>query len=387
MSMTGPQPHIFNYFDIERVISGTPFDQAIADEAERLGARHVYVVVGGTLSRETDTLDRLKAALGDRFAGVCNRMASHSPIDQVVDAANDARANKADLILSVGGGSVTDGSKLIVLCLANDVSDTDTLRRYTATGDLEPKAPTVRQVAVPTTLSGGEFNITAGGTDPARHLKQIYRHPLHVPRTVILDPALTVHTPEWLWLSTGIRAVDHVTEDLCSINAVPYVDGTASHALRLLRDGLHRSKEDPTDLEARQNCLTGTWLSMIGSMAGVKRGASHGIGHQLGSTAGVPHGHTSCILLPHVLTYNKPVNATQQEKVSSALDRPGVDASEAIGDLISNLDLPRRLRDVGVERSQFQEIAENAMHDHLIPSNPRKINGPDDVLEILEMAW
>ncbi len=387
MTMNDPQPHIFHYFDIERVISGTPFDRAVADEAERLGARHVYAVVGGTLSRETDTVDRLKTALGDRLAGVCNRMASHSPIDQVVDAANDARANDADLIISVGGGSVTDGSKLIVLCLANDVHDTDTLKRYTATGDLEPKAPTVRQVAVPTTLSGGEFNISAGGTDPVRHLKQIYRHPLHVPRSVILDPALTVHTPEWLWLSTGIRAVDHVTEDLCSINAAPYVDGTASHALRLLREGLHRSKEDPADLEARQNCLTGTWLSMIGSMAGVKRGASHGIGHQLGSTAGVPHGHTSCILLPHVLTFNKPVNAAQQEKVSIALDRPGVDASEAIGDLISGLGLPRRLRDVGVERSQLREIAENAMHDHLIPHNPRKINGPDDVLEILEMAW
>lgn len=385
--MSDPQPHVFNYFDIERVISGTPFDQAVVAEADRLGARHVYAVVGGTLSRETDTVDRLKSALGDRLAGVCNRMASHSPIDQVVDAANDARANKADLILSVGGGSVTDGSKLVVLCLANDVRDTDTLKRYTATGDLEPKTPTVRQIAVPTTLSGGEFNISAGGTDPVRHLKQIYRHPLHVPRSVILDPALTVHTPEWLWLSTGIRAVDHVTEDLCSINAVAYVDGTAAHALRLLRDGLYRSKEDPADLEARQNCLTGTWLSMIGSMAGVRRGASHGIGHQLGSTAGVPHGHTSCILLPHVLTFNKPVNAAQQEKVSIALDRPGDDASEVIGDLISGLGLPRRLRDVGVERSQFREIAENAMHDHLIPSNPRKINGPDDVLEILEMAW
>ena len=380
-------PARFTYFAIDRVVTGLPFDEALPEEAERAGAKRLYLIVGGTLSRETDVMDRLKRRLQDRLVGVCNRMAAHSPLDHVVEAAREARAAKADLIVTVGGGSVTDGGKLVVLCLANDVADMETLRRYNRLGDLKPAAPAIRQIAVPTTLSGGEFNVTAGGTDPVRHVKQTYSHPLMVPRAVILDPALTRHTPEWLWLSTGIRAVDHAVEDICSVAPLPYVDGTAAHALGLLDAGLRRSKQDPADLGARLDCLTGTWLSMIGSMAGVVRGASHGIGHMLGGTADVPHGYTSCVMLPHVLRYNKPVNAAQQRKVSAAFGRPGDDAADAVAGLVASLGLPQRLRDVGVRREQFREIAEKAMHDRYIPANPRKISGPDDIVEILEMAW
>lgn len=378
---------VFTYFDIDRVVFGQPFDAAVLAEADRLNAERIYLIIGGTLSRETDSAARLEQVLKSRLIGVCNRMASHTPLDDVVTAANEARAGGADLILTIGGGSVTDGGKLVVVCLANDIADTETLRLFRTPGDRDIQPPTIRQIAVPTTLSGGEFNVTAGGTDPQRHVKQMYRHPLLIPRVVILDPALALHTPEWLWLSSGIRAVDHAVEDICSIEPHPYVDGTAAHALRLLGRGLPQTRRQPDDLDARLDGMTGTWLSMIGSMAGVKRGASHGIGHMLGGTAGVPHGYTSCIMLPHVLRYNEPINAEQQAAVSIALDRPGDAAADVIGDLISSLGLPRRLRDVGVKREQFPEIAEHAIHDRFIPTNPRKINGPKDVIEILEMAW
>lgn len=381
------EEHRFNYFAIDRVVSGVPFDRAVSEETERQGNQRIFLIVGGTLARETDVVDRLRAALGGRLVGICDRMRAHSPLDDVVAAANQARDANTDVILTVGGGSVTDGGKLVVLCLANGVTKAEKLPLYSATGGETVKAPAIRQIAVPTTLSGGEFNLTAGGTDPARRLKQSYRHPLMVPQAVILDPAITLHTPEWLWLSTGIRAVDHSVEDICSAAPHPYINGTATHALRLLSRGLLRSKEQPDDLKARLDCLMGTWLSMTGPMAGVTRGASHGIGHVLGGTADVPHGYTSCVMLPNVLRYNKPVNAAQQDEVSAALGRPGDDAAGAVGDLISSLGLPRRLRDVGVSREQFPTIAENAMLDRHISTNPRPIGGPEDVLEILEMAW
>ena len=378
---------VFTYFDIDRVVTGQPFDEAIAAEIDHAGARRVFLLVGGTLSRETDTVDRIRAQLKDRLVGVCNTMPSHTPIDQVVAAANEARTAKADLILTVGGGSVTDGGKLMVLCLGNGVTDMETLRRYNSRGDRTTEAPAIRQIAVPTTLSAGEFNKTAGGTDPVRHVKESYAHPLLVPQAIVLDPALTLHTPEWLWLSTGIRAVDHAVEDICSIKAHPYVDGTAAHALTLLNRGLRTVKANPNDLSARLDCQIGTWMSMIGAMAGVVKGASHGIGHMLGGTANVPHGYTSCIMLPHVLRYNKPVNAGQQQKVSVAFGHPEREAADLVHDLVAALGLPTRLRDVGVKREQFQEIAEHSMHDRYIPANPRKIGSPADVVEILEMAW
>ena len=156
-----------------------------------------------------------------------------------------------------------------------------------------------------------------------------------MPRSVILDPADTVHTPEWLFLSTGIRAVDHAVEDICSINAQPLSDGTSLHALRLLSRGLRAVKADPADLEARLDCQLGSWMSIMGSQNGVQKGASHGIGHVLGGTAGVPHGYTSCVMLPPVLRFNEPVNAERQAWVSEALGRPGVKAADAVAELVA----------------------------------------------------
>ena len=321
-------------------------------------------------------------------------MTAHTPRTDVVDAANAARQANADLILTIGGGSVTDGGKMVVLCLANNVTEPDMLEQYrTKTGDdgaqQQPDLiePTIRMVTIPTTLSAGEFNFTAGCTDTSRQVKQMYRHRLLAPISIILDPAVTIHTPQWLWLSTGVRAVDHAVEDLCSIHARSYVDGAAIQALKLLGRGLLACQKDPADLGARLDCLTGAWLSMTGSAAGVSKGASHGIGHVLGGTANVPHGHTSCVMLPNVLRHNHAINAERQAMVSEALGRAGEDAAVVVGDLISDLEQPRTLRDVGVTEDQLAIIAENAMHDRWIHTNPRKISGPDDVREILNLAW
>src|SRR5262249_2895288 len=129
------------------------------------------------------------------------------------------------------------------------------------------KPPTVRQITVPTTLSGGEFSAISGVTDERTRVKELIRHPLVMPRAVALDPAITVHTPEWLWLSTGIRAVDHCVEAICSLKAHAFADAQALHGLSLLARGLPKVKAEPGNLEARLECQMGTWLSM-GPLAG-----------------------------------------------------------------------------------------------------------------------
>ena len=385
---------VFGYPAIERVVFGRPCAETLAEEAVRIGAERVFFIASGTLFANTDLPGRLKAALGSRFAGVAGPIRAHTPRDDVVAAANAARAAGSDLLATVGGGSVTDAGKMAALCLANGITEPGQLDGYyTRIGpdgnrDI-PKiaAPKVRQIAVPTTLSGGEFNANAGAIDTARNLKQSFVHREMVPRVVVLDPAVTVHTPEWLFLSTGIRAVDHAVEDVCSINPQPYVDGTATHALRLLSTGLRRCRADPQDLEARLDCQIGVWLSTTGSAAGVQKGASHAIGHMLGGTAKVPHGHTSCVMLPSVLRWNRPVNAERQAMVSEALGRPGMDAADAVAELIADLGQPGRLREVGVGEDQLDTIAEVTMTDRWTHTNPRKITSPAQVREILDMAW
>jgi maleylacetate reductase len=332
--------------------------------------------------------------LGNHLAGVCAKIGAHTPRTDVVAAANAAREAGADLIVTLGGGSVTDAAKMVGLCLGNGVTDPSQLDSYraqiAADGTMrhpEVKAPRVRSITIPTTLSAGEYTASAGCTDTARHGKESFSHPMMTPRTVILDPDVSVHTPEWLFLSTGIRAVDHAVEDICSINGQPIAEGASFHALRLLGKGLPAVEADPADLGARLECQIGAWMSMVGSQTGVSKGASHVIGHVLGGTADVPHGYTSCVMLPHVLRFNHPVNAGRQARVSEALGRPDEPAAEIVAELISGLGLPTRLRDVGVKPEQLDVIAEGSMHDRWIHTNPRKIDGPAVIRALLDAAW
>jgi alcohol dehydrogenase class IV len=248
------------------------------------------------------------------------------------------------------------------------------------------KPPTVRQVSVPTTLSAGEFSGIAGITNERTHVKEMFGHPRIIPAAVILDPALTVHTPEWLFLSTGIRAVDHCVEGICSNEANPYADAQALRGLSLLTSGLPRVKADPTDLRARLDCQMGSWLSMGPLAAGVPMGASHGIGYVLGAVFDVPHGHTSCIMLPSVLHWNKPVNAARQALAAAAMGQPDGDAADLLDRFIRGLGMPRSLGAVEIGPDQFDRIAQDAMHTPWIPRNPRPIPGPAQVREILELA-
>jgi len=388
-----PQPITVEFRAMERVLSGQPVAEALPAEVARLGARRVLLLASATLNRETDEIARVRAALGAACTGYYEGMPPHTPRDAVLAATEAAREAQAELLVSIGGGSLTDATKMVSLALAHDVrsvDDFEALRFVTHADGTQHRpaltAPTVRMVSVPTTLSAGDFNPLAGCTDPASHAKQAYVHPLMVPRAVILDPAITVYTPEWVWLSTGMRAVDHAVEGLCALECNAYTEGAARQALRLLGEGLRRCKADPRDLDARQACQLGMWLSMAGREANVPMGASHAIGHVLGGTCGVPHGYTTCVMLPSVLRYNAGVNAHRQAIVAEALGHPGAEAAQVVAGLVAELGLPRTLREVGVGPERFREVAEHAMHDRWIHTNPRPIRGPDDVEEILRLA-
>src|SRR5947207_8437419 len=321
---------------MESVTFGRPAAEVVAEEARRREAERVFLMVSGTLNRATDEVAKVRSTLGNRFAGLFDRMPPHTPRHAVVEAAGMARDAGADLIVTVGGGSVTDGAKAVQLCLANDIRSAqaiDGLRPVAGPdGAVGPpptmKPPAVPQITVPTTLSAGEFSAIAGVTDERSRVKELIRHPQIMPRAVVLDPAVTVHTPEWLFLSTGIRAVDHCVEGICSGEANPFGDAQALHGLSLLVRGLERVKADPGDLEARLDCQIGSWLSMGPLAGGVPMGASHGIGYVLGAVFDIPHGHTSCIMLPAVMRWNKPVNAERQALVPAAVGHPGDAAGE-----------------------------------------------------------
>ena len=383
-----------NFGTMDAVVFGKPAAEAVAEEARRLCATRVFLMVSSSLNRNTKEIARVKAALGNRCAAVWDGMPPHTPRSAVLRATEQARAVEADLIVTIGGGSITDGAKAVQMCLANDIRTADAMDALRpvkgADGTVSPpttmQAPTVRQISVPTTISGGEFSAISGVTDERTKVKELLRHPRIMPATVILDPAITHHTPEWLWLSTGVRAVDHCVEGICSGEAHAYGDAQALKGLSLLASGLPRVKNNPADLDARLDCQLGTWLSMGPLSSGVPMGASHGIGYVLGAVFDVPHGHTSCIMLPAVMRWNEPVNADRQALISIAMGRPGDAAAAVLDAFIGGLGMPRSLAAVNIGREHFPRIAEQAMATPWVPRNPRPIKGPTDVREILELA-
>jgi len=374
--------------EMDEVVFGNPAASAIVAQMDRLAASRALLMVSGTLARTTDEITKVRDALGPRCAGVFDAMPPHTPRQAVIDAANLARDVQADLIVTIGGGSITDGAKAVQLCLANDIRTAQDIKTIRVTHGVAPKlkAPAVRQISVPTTIAGGEFSDISGVTNEQTRVKEMLRHPLVVPRAAILDPAITVHTPEWLWLSTGIRAMDHCVEGFCSAEAHPYAEAQALKGLGLLATALPRVKADPRDLDARLDCQLGTWLSMGALTAGVPMGASHGIGYVLGGGFDVPHGYTSCVMLPAVMRWNRPVNAERQAMVAAAMGRPNDEAADVLDAFIRGLGMPRSLREIKVGAEHFDQIARQAMNTPWVPRNPRRIEGPAQVREILDLA-
>lgn len=386
---------IHGHQDIERVVYGKPAGAAVLAEAERLGAKRVFVTTSKSVAQSALVADVVKA-LGERHVGTYAGITAHSPRPCVIEGAKLAAEAAADLIVAVGGGSVIDATKVMLIALWQNATTIEGLDAYRAGRPKDGAAPpaeairpspdAVRMIAVPTTLSAAEFNAFAGVTDLRYGIKESFGHRLIVPRVIVLDPAATLATPMDLMLSTGIKAVDHAVERLCSQQAHPFAIGTASEALKLLAKALPAHKERPDDLETRLDLQFGMWLSIGAGTSGVGVGASHGIGHVLGAACHVPHGHTSCVMLPSVLRWNLPANADRQKRVSEAFGRRDVPAADLVAELVDTLGLPKRLADVGVGRDRFQEIAEKAMHDRAVLNNPRPIKQPAQVVEILELA-
>ena len=376
----------YAYLPLERVVFGQPAAQAAAEEVTRIGARRVFVVCSKSLSRKTAAIREIAAALGPKYAGLFDECIAHTPWPSVIAAADAVRAAHPDLILTVGGGTPIDTVKILQLVLAHGARVAEDLDRLRTPELKEAKPSPVRQVAIPTTLSGAEFSNLGGGTDPRTRIKHSFMGADIGARSVILDPAITLHTPEWLWLSTGIRGVDHAVEALCSVDAHPYCDGLALHALRLFSEGLPRTKASPQDLAARLLCQQASWLA-ASTIARVNYGASHGIGHALGGTADVPHGHTSCIMLPHVMRYNEPATADKQKLIAEALGQPKKSAADAVATLVAALGQPSTLREAGVKREQLAAVAAASMKNRWVLSNPRPIRTEQDVMRLLEAAW
>lgn len=391
-----------------KVSYGLPFPAACKKHVqETFQSSRVFIVSSGSIARKTDALKTLRGVLGGVVVGVRVGITPHTPIAECLEIIKVVRDLNIDCIVTLGAGSVTDSAKLIRFALANSAYTLEEINTLWGGRSDNPakrkniRQPTIPMICIPTSLSGGEYQALAGATETIFHSKRIFE-PVVNPDLVILDPQLCASTPQLVWLSTGIRAVDHCVETICSLQSTDDADSWAEKGLIKLVTGVLDCKRGLNALQARHRCQLGLLEAMTARSTGVPLGASHAIGHQLGAL-GVGHGETSCIMLPAVCKYNaaKGANIEKQERVkatllrerkvseliqASGLDPGEVDLGDILDVIIRELELPQTLKDVNVGRDQLTQLAQNSLEDMWMKTNPSPIRTKEQVLDILDLV-
>lgn len=390
----------FQYSALESVTVGESVNHSLPRAIQRAEAKRVLMLASATLARNTENFSELKQACQGSDSSiqleVFSEIRAHTPREDVLTAIQLANDFDADLLVSLGGGSIIDATKVVQLALDQNLNSAEELLVYAQASDGSRGAKAgdmtvfsgspIRQIAVPTTLSGAEFSNNAGVLDTQKSAKEGYKGIDLCPREILYDPELATRTPEWLWLSTAIRSLDHAIEGYCSSDAHPFVQGHFLHAMRLFAQSLPGTKTDPKDLESRSLNQHAVWLACCG-LGTISHGASHGIGYILGSLCGVPHGYTSCVMLPAVLEWNSKKLSVQQKPIATALGKPELSAADGVKNLLLDLGLPTSLQEVGVESSLLEEISKRAFKHPVVRNNPSPIDSPQQIEEILQLAW
>ncbi len=357
----------YSYLPIERVHFGPGSISRLTEELDKIRSQRPFVITGQTVAEKTGLVDIVEKASGRRLVGVFSGIKQHAPISGIKRAISEAQNARADSLISLGGGSPIDSTKVVVKELSENFAK-----------------PTTAHLAMPTTLSAAEFSHSAGMTDDTSKRKTGVRDPRLVPRFIFLDPKITLGTPSWLWACTGIRSLDHAVESICSPRHQPYVDTLALEAIKLLFQNLKRSTDNPKEIGPRLTCQMAAWMSFAGVQS-VGTGLSHAIGRVIGATWDIPHGITSCLTLAEVMRHQVQkypdrlaliAEAEGQDLKGLRTDKQALSAAERVEQLVKDLGLYKRLSDYGIRGEDLPSIARDA-------SGPEEYPMALDVLEAI----
>jgi alcohol dehydrogenase class IV len=380
----------FSLTRLERVISGPGKVEALGGELERRKLSRAVVVTGKTLGASA-LLARVTGALGARCAAVFTGARQHVPASAVRELLKEIERVNADCVVSFGGGSPIDASKAAIHSVLTGHAPGEPVPPGKAAGR------EIIHIAVPTTLSAGEYTSVGGITNETTLVKEGVGDPRIGPRTVINDPEMTLETPAWLWIATGMRALDHAVECAYSVRHHPLSDALATKAIALLVEHLRASIETngADQLARRGYCQMAAWFSIFGATT-TGFGLSHALGHQIGPRWNVPHGITSCITLPHAMRFMAGIAPDRfgpiAEGFGVAFDpanptKGALECADRTAQFIAQFDVPHRLRDAGVPHEEASQIAGTVQH-HL--NNSKVVDRPltrEEIAAVLEASY
>jgi alcohol dehydrogenase class IV len=308
-------------------------------------------------------------------------------------AAAFAREKDADIVISIGGGSVIDTAKCVCILLTEGGSLADFEGIQLLTRLQTP------HIVIPTTAgTGSEVTYMAVIYDKSKGQKILIVESYNAPRAVILDPQLTLKLPPLLTASTGMDAMTHAVEAMTSVQREPVADALALHAIRLLSTNLPLCIKDGSNITARgQVQLAATMAGWAFGNAMV--GLVHAMAHSIGAVARVPHGIACGLLLPYCMDFNiaddQPEAIDIYAQIAQALgvskrdDDPKKAATAAVAeifDFLKRIGHPLKLSTCGAKEADIIKAAELSMADGAIVNNIRYVLGSDEVLAIYRKA-
>lgn len=392
MDTTTPPGRRYRFTGHERILHQVRAQEALPELMDWFGYSRAYIVCSRSLNAHTGVIRELQAALGERCVGVTDEVGEHSPLSNVLKAARRVVELNSDVIVSVGGGSVMDMCKAMQLCISEQVFDRESLLRLqmhmSADGTEmltgSQAAPRIRQIAIPTTIATSEWTPVSTPLDDATHLKARFLVPEGAPQGVIYDPALLARSPLPLLLSTGVRGLDHAINTACSLHPHPFASLLAEKAIQLYVENLPRLR-DSSDLEAFGNCQLATWYTGMGQMS-VPHGFSHWMVHIVGPLAGVAHSDAACVLMLAQARWLERHAKAQHGNVLRLLGRGG-SFVDVLDDLLTQLDMPRTLGDLGLSLEETEAFIQPALdHPQVTHNNLRPITTADDLRAVLALA-
>ena len=390
----------FNFARLEKVIFGPGKIAELGPELERRGLKRAVIVTGKSLGR-SHALGAVTSAAGGELAGVFDGAAQHVPSHTVRALTAELTRTGADAVISFGGGSPIDTAKVAIASVLNgrDMTlEARGLERDSANAASSSEGGrSLFHIAIPTTLSAGEYTSGGGTTDEATHVKRGVFDPRLQARLIINDPELTLETPDWLWAATGMRALDHAIEAVYSLRHQPFIDALATKAIKLLMAHLPASMKTSgaERIAHRGYCQTAAWLSLFAGL-NTGLGVSHALGHQIGPKWDVPHGVTSCITLPHAMRFVAGVAPQRFEYIAEGLGIPfdprrpapgAMACADRVAAFIAGFDVPHTLKAAGVGHNELRGVAEAVRHEIERFEVVERTVSLDDVMQLLEAAY
>ena len=287
-----------------------------------------------------------------------------------------ARDHRADVIVTVGGGSSMDCAKGVNFILTNG----GRMRDYK--GHDKATRPMLPSVGVPTTAgTGSEAQSYALITDESTHMKMACGDKKAAFRVSILDPELTLSQPRGLTAVTGIDALSHAIESFVCTKANPMSRMFAAESFNLLEQAFAVVLTDPSDLTARGMMQWGAHLAGMAIEASML-GVCHSCANPLTAHYGITHGTAIGIMLPHVIRFNGEVVGHLYAELFGSAHR----LADRVAHLVRAAGLPTTLRECEVAESILPVLADEANHQWTARFNPRPVTDRE-ILGLYQAAW